>query len=66
MSKNTYINCLVVSELKKHLYILTRSNSKVKFDIEAKYLDFSLGVGDVIVYGNDRYILTRLKKKNLE
>ena len=86
MKKNSFINCMVVYELKeiqfvemigrlsdvdlnqlkKQLYILKNSDFKVKPDIEKKYLDFKIGVGDVILYNGDRYYIDSIKGRSYE
>ena len=37
-----------LNQLKKQLYIIINSNCKMKPNIENKYLDFKIGVGDII------------------
>lgn len=46
-----------LNQLKKQLYILIHSDFKVKPRIEVKYLDFNIGVGDVLLYNNSRYYI---------
>lgn len=84
MKKNSFINCMVVYELKeiqfvemighlndvdlnqlkKQLYIFKNSDFKVKPDIEKKYLDFKIGIGDVILYNGDRYYIDSIKGRS--
>ena len=86
MKKNSFINCMVVYELKeiqfvemighlndvdlnqlkKQLYILKNSDFKVKPDIEEKYLDFKIGVGDVILYNGNKYYIDSIKGRSYE
>lgn len=86
MKKNSFINCMVVYELKeiqfvemighlndvdlnqlkKQLYILKNSDFKVKPNIEKKYLDFKIGIGDVILYNGDRYYIDSIKGRSYE
>ncbi len=86
MKKNSFINCMVVYELKeiqfvemighlndvdlnqlkKQLYILKNSDFKVKPDIEEKYLDFKIGIGDVILYNGNKYYIDSIKGRSYE
>ena len=86
MKKNSFINCMVVYELKeiqfvemighlndvdlnqlkKQLYIFKNSGFKVKPDIEEKYLDFKIGVGDVILYNGNKYYIDSIKGRSYE
>lgn len=86
MKKNSFINCMVVYELKeiqfvemigclsdadlnqlkKQLYIFKNSDFKVKPDIEKKYLDFKIGVGDVILYNGNKYYIDSIKDRSYE
>ena len=86
MKKNSFINCMVVYELKeiqfvemighlndvdlnqlkKQLYIFKNSGFKVKTDIEKKYLDFKIGIGDVILYSGNRYYIDSIKGRSYE
>ena len=86
MKKNSFINCMVVYELKeiqfvemigrlsdvdlnqlkKQLYILKNSDFKVKPDIEKKYLDFKIGIGDVILYNGNKYYIDSIKGRSYE
>ena len=50
--------------LKKYLYILKHSDFALKPDIEDKYLNFKLGVGDVISYLGNRYYIDEVNKNN--
>ena len=86
MKKNSFINCMVVYELKeiqfveiighlnnvdlnqlkKQLYIFRNSDFKVKPDIEKKYLDFKIGIGDVILYNGNKYYIDSIKGRSYE
>lgn len=67
-----------LNQLKKQLYILINSQFKYKPAIEKKYLDYKIGVGDIILQNENKYYiysidnryfytyqLKKYKKKNM-
>lgn len=53
-----------LNQLKKQLYILINSNFKRKPKVEVKYLDYKIGIGDVIYQNNNRYYIYSSDDKN--
>ncbi len=45
------------NQLKKQLYILINSNYRTKPKIERKYLDFKVGLGDVLLKNKEKYYI---------
>ncbi len=52
-----------LNQLKKQLYILSHSNLKIKPEIEDKYLDFKLDIGDVICFNKHKYFIFDMNRK---
>ena len=46
-----------LNQLKKQLYILINSQFLIKPSIEKKYLDYKIGIGDIILLNNYRYYI---------
>ena len=61
-----HLNDVDLNQLKKQLYIFKNSGFKVKPDIEEKYLDFKIGVGDVILYNGNKYYIDSIKGRSYE
>lgn len=55
-----------LNQLKKQLYILINSDVKIKPNIEKKYLDFKVGIGDIILYKGTRYYINSINDKEYE
>lgn len=51
-----------LNQLKKQLFIIINSNSKTKPNIEKKYLNYKVGVGDVIIYNKIKYYIYAIDK----
>ena len=52
-----------LNSLKKQLYILLNSQFKLKLNIEKKYLDYKIGVGDIILQNERKYYVHSLDNK---
>lgn len=67
INENQYINKLGhlddydLNQIKKHLFLIKRSNVLNKPNIEDKYLDYTISIGDVINYNNKRYYVYNIK-----
>lgn len=55
-----------LNQLKKQLYIIINSSLKDKPNIEKKYLDFEVGVGDIILYKDTKYYINDIHNTNYE
>jgi len=54
-----------LNQLKKQLYILINSEFKYKPNIEKKYLDYKISVGDIIAQNGNRYYIYSIDNKYL-
>ena len=52
-----------LNQLKKQLYIVKNKNISKKLILEDKYLDFKIGIGDIIVQDNKKYYIYSADKK---
>lgn len=52
-----------LNQLKKQLYIVKNNNLSKQIIIEDEYLDFIIGIGDIIVKDNEKYYIYSTDKK---
>lgn len=55
-----------LNQLKKQIYLLQERAFNLKADIPMKYLDFTLGVGDVVLYNDEKYFINNIIGKTFE
>ena len=65
IKKIGHLNEYDLNQLKKQIYILINSDFKIKPGIENKYLDYIIGVGDVILKDDNKYYIYALDNTNL-
>lgn len=46
-----------LNQIKKYLYLVLKSDYRIKPDIEKKYLDFKISIGDIISYKDNKYYI---------
>lgn len=61
------LDCLTdydLNQLKKHLFILKYSNYPIRINIEDRFLKFTYGIGDVILYNHSKYYICGIEGKD--